>query len=45
MTTAMRFAIESHRVVGLELTIYNPKLDPDCAGARGLVSAISDALA
>ena len=36
LTTAMRIAIESHRVVGLELTIYNPKLDPDGAGARGL---------
>jgi arginase len=45
LTTAMRVAIESHRVIGLELTIYNPKLDPDGGGARGLVSAISDALA
>ncbi len=45
LTTAMRIAIESHRVIGLELTIYNPKLDPDGGGARGLVSAIGDALA
>jgi arginase len=28
LTTAMRIAFESHRVVGLEVTIYNPKLDP-----------------
>ena len=34
LTTAMRIAIKSHRVVGLEVTIYNPKLDPDGA-ARG----------
>jgi arginase len=45
LTTAMRIAIESHRVVGLEVTIYNPKLDPDGAGARGLVNAIANALA
>jgi arginase len=45
LTTAMRIAIESHRVVGLEITIYNPKLDPDGAGARGLVNVISEALA
>lgn len=45
LTTAMRVAIESGRVVGLEVTIYNPKLDPDGAGARGLINVIADALA
>lgn len=45
LTTALRIAIESRRVVGLELTIYNPILDPDGAGARGLASVIGDALA
>jgi arginase len=45
LTTAMRIAFESHRVVGLEVTIYNPKLDPSGAGARGLVDVIGDALA
>jgi arginase len=45
LTTAMGIAIESRRVVGLELTIYNPKLDPDGAGARGLVDVLSNALA
>ena len=44
LTTAMRIAIESRRVVGLEVTIYNPNLDPDGAGARGLVNVIADAL-
>jgi arginase len=41
----MRAAVESGRAVGLEITIYNPKLDPDGAGARGLTNAISHALA
>ena len=41
----MRIAVESHRVVGLEVTIYNPKLDPEGAGARGLTTVIGDALA
>ena len=44
LTTAMRIASESHRVVGLEVTIYNPQLDPDGSGARGLVKVIRDAL-
>ena len=44
LTAAMRIAIESRRVVGLEVTIYNPNLDPDGAGARGLVNVIADAL-
>jgi arginase len=45
LTTAMRIAFESHRAVGLEVTIYNPQLDPDGSGARGLVNVIGDALA
>jgi arginase len=45
LTTVMRAAVESGRAVGLEVTIYNPKLDPDGAGARGLTNAISHALA
>ena len=45
LTMAMRVAIESHRLVGLEVTIYNPNLDPDGSGARGLVNVIADALA
>ena len=35
----------SHRAVGLEVTIYNPRLDPGGAGARGLVNVIASALA
>ena len=45
LTRTMRIAIQSHRLAGLEVTIYNPKLDPDGAGARGLVNAIANALA
>ncbi len=45
LTAAMRIAIQSRRAVGLELTIYNPRLDPNGAGARGLARVIGDALA
>ena len=45
LTTVLRFAIQSRRAVGLEVTIYNPTLDPSSAGARGLVSVVADALA
>ena len=34
LTTVLRIAIASNGVVGLDVTIYNPKLDPDGAGAR-----------
>jgi arginase len=44
LTTVIRTAVASRRAVGLELTIYNPKLDPDGAGARGLTRVIGDAL-
>ena len=44
LTTAMRIATRSHRLVGLEVTIYNPKLDPDGSGARGLADVICAAL-
>jgi arginase len=44
LTTAIRIAMASHRAVGLEVTIYNPKLDPNRAGARGLVNVIGSAL-
>lgn len=44
LTRALRVAIESQRAVGLELTIYNPRLDPDGTGARGLAQVIGDAL-
>lgn len=45
LTRTLRIGIESQRMVGLDVTIYNPSLDPDGAGARGLASVIGDALA
>jgi arginase len=44
LTMTIRIAMESHRAVGLELTIYNPTLDPTRAGARGLMDVIGNAL-
>jgi len=45
LTTALRIAIESRRMVGLDVTIYNPMLDPERTAARGLAKLIGDALA
>jgi arginase len=44
LTTAIRIAMQSRRAVGIEVTIYNPKLDPGGEGARGLANVIGDAL-
>ena len=45
LTTVLRMAVQSSRAVGLDMTIYNPKLDPGGEGARGLANVIGDALA
>lgn len=45
LTTVLRVAIQSRRSVGLEVTIYNPQLDPDGTGAHELVRVMADALA
>jgi arginase len=37
-------AIVSRRAVGLEVTIYNPSLDPERVAGRALVAALSEAL-
>jgi arginase len=42
-STVHRIALQSGRAVGLELTVYNPALDPDGSGARGLANAIAQA--
>jgi arginase len=39
----LRTALASGRAVGMELTIYNPELDSDGSGARGLVRTIAAA--
>jgi arginase len=38
---ALRTALASDQAVGLEVTIYDPTLDPSHRGARGLVDAIA----
>lgn len=40
----LRIALASEKVVGLELTIYNPRLDEDGEAGRGLVAVLSAAL-
>jgi arginase len=37
-------AVGSGRAVGIELTIYNPKLDSDGASGRGLTATLVEAL-
>jgi len=44
LTTVLSLAIQSGSAVGLEVTIYNPQLDPDGMGARGLVRVLDRAL-
>ena len=43
LETVLRAAVASERAVGMEITIYNPKLDPDGSAARGLVRAVAAA--
>ena len=45
LTTTLRIALASGRVVGMEVAIYNPSLDADGAAGRGLVDALVEALA
>jgi arginase len=44
LTSVLRQAIGSGRAVGLEVTIYNPALDPDGAAGRGLTETLAAAL-
>jgi arginase len=43
--TTLRHAMDSGRAVGLEVTIYNPRLDPDGSSGRGLAETVGAALA
>ena len=45
LARTLRTGIESGRAVGLDLTIYNPKLDVRGTGAAGIVQVIGHALA
>ena len=40
LSAVVRAAVASPRAVGLEITIFNPTLDPDDRIARGLVDAL-----
>ncbi len=42
LRAVLRAARATTRAVGVDITIYNPALDPDGAGARGLVDAVAD---
>jgi arginase len=44
LTTALRVALASGKAVGLEITIYNPRLDEDGSAGRGLVDVLAAAL-
>jgi arginase len=44
LETVLRLAIDARRVVGLEITIFNPTLDPDGTIARDLATCLARAL-
>lgn len=44
LETIIRIAIETGRAVGLEVTIFNPTLDPDGSISRALVTSLMRAL-
>jgi arginase len=44
LQTTLRIALASGRVVGLEITIYNPSLDQDGSAGRGLADTLAEAL-
>ena len=44
LTTMLSAAMASGRAVGIEVTIYNPKLDPDGASGRRLTATLGEAL-
>jgi arginase len=45
LSAILRAAIRSGRAIGLEVTIYNPKLDSDGSAGRGLAQTVGAALA
>ena len=45
MKVILSHAVANPRAVGLEVTIYNPALDPDGAAGRGLTDALVASLA
>jgi arginase len=45
LETALRIILASGKAVGLEVTIYNPRLDEDNSAGRGLADVLAAALA
>jgi arginase len=41
LAAALRIAMASEKAVGIEITIYNPRLDPTGTAGRGLVEALA----
>jgi arginase len=44
LAAVLRVAMDSGRAVGLEVTVYNPDLDPGGASGRGLTATLVEAL-
>lgn len=45
LAAVLRIAVESGRAVGIEITIYNPKLDPDGTSGKGRAATVVKAFA
>ncbi|ULR42609.1 arginase family protein [Rhizobium sp. K102] len=45
LEVALRIALASGKAVGIEITIYNPRLDDDGSAGRGLANVLAAALA
>jgi arginase len=45
LATVLRIALASGKAVGIEITIYNPRLDEDGSAGRGLVDVLVATLA
>ena len=44
LVSALTVALESGRAAGMEVTIYNPSLDPDGSAGRRLTDVLVDVL-
>ena len=44
LSTALRLVLASGKAVGLEVTIYNPRLDEDGSAGNGLVAVLAAGL-
>jgi arginase len=44
ISAILRLALQHERAIGMQVTIYNPALDPDGSAARGLTNALAAAL-